>query len=448
MRAREAWRHAHGWTLQETADRINACPARQGAAVAADASLVGKWEKWPGPSSRRPTLAALSALADAYACEIEQLLDLVDRRALPESDQRIVRHAPSVARADATPSAPTPAGVTDLAGAELVHAAAQESALWAAWAEATNVGDIAIDQLMADTRALSADYLVADPAQVFARTRRLRDRVFSLVEGRQHPRQSRDLYVVAGYLCTLLAWMSSDLGQLRDAETQGRAAYLCAELAGHCELSAWVLSTRSKISFWDGRFQDALAYARRGAALRPEGTVGALLACQEADSWSQLGAKAEALSALARATDNHPGLDDEIGGLFSCPEARLANYATAIRQRLGDPAGALRVADSAMEIQPAHSYGTTAQMRIAAAFAHISLGSPDGALETVRPVLALASDHRLEPVTRRMRELAAALARSPVTSAAPAVALQTEIESWCADSAPRRLALSPGEGPG
>ncbi|MET8677358.1 helix-turn-helix transcriptional regulator [Streptomyces sp. NPDC004647] len=451
MRPREAWRHAYGWTLQEAADRMDGVTAHHpGEAVAADASLVGKWEKWPGPSGRRPTLAVLGVLAETYGCPIEQLLDLEDRRALPDSDRRLLRHtAPAPAAYQSQPAAaPTQ---TEPVGADLIRVAADESAAWAAWAEASNVGDIALEQLMAEARALAVDYLTDDPAPLFVRTRKLRDRTFALLEGRQHPRQSADLYVAAGYLCGLLAWMSSDLGQLRDADTQGRTAWLCAELAGHVELRAWVLSTRSKVAFWDGRLRDAINHARRGAMYHPTGTVGILLACQEADAWSQLGAANEARTALIRASearDNLAGTDD-IGALFSCPEYRRANYATAVQLRVGDPASAIREAEEAITTQPFHSYGTTAQMHIAQACAHMELRSPDGAAEALRPVLALAPDHRLDTVTRRMQELAAAMARSRTADGAPAVALQGEIEAWCTDSAPRNnFVLSSGEGPG
>src|SRR2546422_2197658 len=75
MRPREAWRHAHGWTLQETADRVNALGAhRPGEAVSADASLIGKWEKWPSGATRRPNLTFFSLLAEAAGCDIEDLL--------------------------------------------------------------------------------------------------------------------------------------------------------------------------------------------------------------------------------------------------------------------------------------------------------------------------------------------------------------------------------------
>ncbi|MEV0220324.1 XRE family transcriptional regulator [Streptomyces sp. NPDC050704] len=454
MRPREAWRHAHGWTLQETADRINQVSTqRPGEAVAADASLVGKWEKWPGPSSRRPTLPVLLAMTDVFACRVEDLLDLDDRRALPEGDLRMLNRPGAVPYPEDDP-APAPSTNPSAAstGTELVSLAADESASWAQWAETSNVGDIAIEQLMADTRVLASEYLTSDPVRLFGRTRSLRDRVFALLDGRQYQQQSVDLYAVAGYLCGLLAWMSSDFGQLRAADTQGRTAWLCAELAGRDDLRAWVLSTCSKIAFWDGRLRDAVNHARRGASCRPSGTVTVLLACQEADAWSQLGAQDEALAALAcaeRARDTVTG-DDDVGGIFSCRPARQGNYAAAVQLRLGRPADALRAADHALRLlvaEPVRAYGTEAQIHISQAAAHLTVGEAEGALEALAPVFALPPDHRLVPVARRLGELPLDAGR-PHTGGSASVGLRAAVEEFCLDSAPRQLALSPGEGAG
>ncbi|MFG2386375.1 XRE family transcriptional regulator [Streptomyces avermitilis] len=449
MRPREAWRHAHGWTLQETADRITqASTTRPGESVAADASLVGKWEKWPGPSSRRPSLPVLTAMAEAFACGVEDLLDLEDRQVLPQADLHLLTHRPPTV-GPPTPRAPVVAP-QEPTGTDLVRLAADESATWAQWAEASNVGDIALEQLMAETRSLASDYLTSDPVPLFVRTRALRDRVFALLEGHQYPRQSADLYAAAGYLCGLLAWMSSDLGLLRNADTQGRTAWLCAELAGRNELRAWVLSTRSKVAFWDGRHREAINFARHGATYNTMGTVAVLLACQEADAWSELGTRDEALTALARAQDARAAMsgEDEVGGIFACQPARQENYAAAVQLRVGRPADALRSADNALAllaVQPVRAYGTEAQIHISQAAAHLANGEAEGAVESLAPVLALPPDHRLEPVTRRLSELCASVSR-PYASGTATVGLWQAVEEFCVDSAPRHLALSPGEG--
>ncbi|MCW8101689.1 helix-turn-helix transcriptional regulator [Streptomyces tauricus] len=452
LRPREAWRHAYGWTLQEAADRITqASIQRVGESVAADASLLGKWEKWPGPSSRRPSLSVLFAMAEAFSCRVEELLDLEDRRALPEADLHLLTHRPSIPERSETPTMMASINlIPEPAGTVLVRLAADESATWAQWAESSNVGDIALEQLMAETRSLASDYLTSDPVALFVRTRALRDRVFALLEGHQYPRQSTDLYVTAGYLCGLLAWMSSDLRQLRDADTQGRTAWLCAELAGHNNLRAWVLSTRSKVAFWDGRLREAINFARLGATYCTTGTVAVLLACQEADAWSELGAQEEALASLVRAKEARTATscEDEIGGIFACQPARQENYAAAVQLRLGRPADALRSADSALAllaVQPVRAYGTEAQIHISQAAAHLATGEAEGAFEALAPVLALPPDHRLEPVIRRLSELCTAIHR-PFAGGTAAVGLRQAVEEFCSDSAPRHLALSPGGG--
>lgn len=447
MRPREAWRHARGWTLQTAADRITEA-ALSTSPVAADASLTAKWEKWPSPSARRPSVPVLLAMATAYGCEAAALLDIDDRRALPDSDLRaLVRPAPIEPEFQPVPATqPGPPDPDDL-----VRLAADESATWAQCAEASNVGDIALEQLLAEIRALAGDYLLSDPTSLFLRTRRLRDRVFGLLEGHQYPRQSTELYAAAGYLCALLAWMSSDLGQLRDAGTQGRTAWLCAELAGHNALRAWVLSTRSKVAFWDGRVRDAVAYARHGATYRSSGTVGVLLACQEADAWSVIGAHDEALGALGRADDARAAQvgTDEVGGIFSCQPSRQDNYTAAVHLRGGRAAEALRATHSALAllaVQPVRAYGTEAQIHISQASAHLTTGEIDGAREALAPVLAMPPDHRLAPVARRLSELSAVIDHS-AGGGARTVGLRSAITEWCADSAPRHLALSPGSTP-
>ncbi|PBC72384.1 hypothetical protein BX261_7257 [Streptomyces sp. 2321.6] len=447
MRPREAWRQAHGLTLQAAADRISDLGgSRRGVEVAADASLVAKWEKWPAPSGRKPSPQVLVMLAELYGCDAADLLDYDDRRALPPADLQVLEHRPAPAPPPSPLLAPPPSAV-EPQGAALVEAAADESAAWAMWAESSNVGDLACEQLLANTRSLARAYLAADPPlRVFAAARGLRDKVFALLEGHQHPRQTRELYVLAGYLCGLLAWISSDLGETYQADTHGRTAWLCAELADHDGLRAWTLSTRAKVALWDGRMREAVTHARRGASRRPPGTVGVLLACQEADVWARLGATGEAQEALTRVEEARAAqdADDDIGGLFSCDDFRRVNYTTGVQLRTGGAATARDEAAAALALPTRRAYGTEAQMRITLATAHVTLGHPEGALEALQPVLALAPEQRLAPVAARLREFAGDVARSPMADGRATSHLQAAVEHWCLESAPRRFALPPG----
>ncbi len=95
MRARASWRHAHGWSLKQAAERITACAAQagvdpDGTTVAMTGPHLCEVESWPGygsaPAGRRPTLYLLSLLATAYDCAIADLLDLADYEHMRPAD--------------------------------------------------------------------------------------------------------------------------------------------------------------------------------------------------------------------------------------------------------------------------------------------------------------------------------------------------------------------------
>ncbi|MEE1820830.1 XRE family transcriptional regulator [Streptomyces sp. BE20] len=441
LRPREAWRQAHGWTLQEAADRFHRVAGASG--PAADASLVGKWEKWPDSAGRRVTLPVLTVLAELYGATLEGLLDLEDRRALADSDLRMLQHhqggaAPVVVVAAAPVPAPSPVQAVPPAGTDLVRAAAQESADWARWAEATNCGPIALEQLGADTQNLARAYLMAeDPLHVFGQTKRLLNGVWDLLYGHQRPQQRRELFTVAGYLMALMSWMTSDLGHRAQAETHARGALLCADSADDPGLYAWVASTRSKLAFWDGQFRQAVQYAQLGASYRAPGTVTVLLHCQLADAWAEVGARTEALGALGQAEDAaaHDQADpfhDQVGGLFSCTTGRHANYASAVHLRGGSASNALVHADrglASLQQQRVRAYGTEAQLHITRAGAHLLARNPEGVLDAVGPLLSLPAEHRTAPVRRRLRDLARDTAASPMGDSAAGLHLQDAVET-------------------
>ncbi|MCX9192663.1 hypothetical protein C3Y87_14820 [Carbonactinospora thermoautotrophica] len=302
---------------------------------------------------------------------------------------------------------------------EMIMSAADESAEFGAWAEASNVGDNTLEQFDAEIRHLASLYLQTSPLPLFHRTVRLRDRAFDLLEGHQHPSQTRDLYLIAGQLCALLAWMSGDLGQPAAAETQGRTAWVCAERAGHDGLRAWVLSTRSKTAFWAGRYHEAIRFAQRGQEYAPTDTAAVMLACQEADAWAELGdaqAAKDALERVQRARDqvNSP---DHIGGLFSCGPARQANYAAGVLLRMGEPDAAIREADRALaqfRSGEQRAYGTEAQTHISRAAGYLMTRQPDpeGSAEALAPLLALPAEQRLDTIVKRLQQVNRLLAHA------------------------------------
>jgi len=98
MRPRAAWREAYGWSLQDTADRINSFRGNTGldpgAIAAMTAPHLSEYENWPGhrpePSGRRPTPYLLAVLAAVYDCAVADLVDLSDREHLRPADLLIL----------------------------------------------------------------------------------------------------------------------------------------------------------------------------------------------------------------------------------------------------------------------------------------------------------------------------------------------------------------------
>ena len=98
MRPRAAWREAYGWSLQDTADRINEFRGDTGldpgGLAAMTAPHLSEYETWPGhrpePSGRRPTPYLLAVLAAVYDCAVADLVDLADREHLRPADLLIL----------------------------------------------------------------------------------------------------------------------------------------------------------------------------------------------------------------------------------------------------------------------------------------------------------------------------------------------------------------------
>ncbi len=166
--------------------------------------------------------------------------------------------------------------------------------------EASNVGAETLDQLIDDVRRLVVAYQQQPLPTLLGDLVDTQDRAFGLLEGRQRPAQARDLYLIAGIACGMMAKASHDLGAPHDAMTQARAGYACADNAGHDGLRAWIRGLQSLITYWSGRLEDSVRYAQLGAeaAARSRGTASVWLA----------GSEARSLAALSRLEDAHAAL--------------------------------------------------------------------------------------------------------------------------------------------
>lgn len=305
-----------------------------------------------------------------------------------------------------------PATSTEDVQAVLVSAA-DESARLLAWAEASNIGELTVEQMHSEIRWMTSNYLRVPTLPLFARARTIRDQAFALLAGRQKPDQSRDLYATAGWALTMLAWISVDLGRSDAADTHARTAWVCAANADHHGLRAWVRATQHTAAFWEHRFLDAARYAADGLRYATTGSAEVFLASAHALDLAKTGHGDDARTALARAhaaAETRHQADDELTGPFTCSVDRAGGFWSDVHLALGQPAAALAEADRAVAtferaLAEKRNPGSERMARVQQVRAHLALGQFDGAAETLLPVLATAPEHRVRPLLQRLTEV-------------------------------------------
>ena len=288
--------------------------------------------------------------------------------------------------------------------------------------EASNVGAETLDQLVDDVRRLVVAYQQQPLPTLLGDLVDTQDRAFGLLEGRQRPAQTRDLYLIAGIACGLMAKASHDLGALHDAMTQARAGYACADNAGHDGLRAWIRGLQALITYWSGRLEDSVRYAQLGAeaAARSRGTASVWLASSEARSLAALSRIEDAHAALDRATEARERVEpdelDSLGGLCTFSRPRQLYYA-ADALAWGGETEANHTERLALEALDAYSgaseedraFGDEAGACSALTVARVLLGEIDGATEALTPVLELPPPKRIHGIVTSVEHVRTAL---------------------------------------
>lgn len=302
---------------------------------------------------------------------------------------------------------------------QLISMSADRARNFLAKAEATNIGPETIDQLADDVRRLA----VASQQQPFPLLLQdlveTQDRAFGLLEGHQKPEQTRELYLMAGIVSGFMAKASHDLGASHDALTQARAAYACADNAGHDGLRAWIRGLQSLITYWSGRFDDSVRYAQLGAdaAERSRGTAGVWLPSSEARSLAALNRLDEARVALDRATEareqTQPDELDELGSICTFSRPTQLYYA-ADALAWGGPAEAAQAERLAMDALDALAaapvadqggFGNEQGARCDLAVARLLRDELEGAVEALAPVLDLPAERRQQGIVRSVERV-------------------------------------------
>jgi hypothetical protein len=324
-----------------------------------------------------------------------------------------------------------------------VSMATRRAARFTTFAEIDNVGPEAIAQLQDDVVHLAKAYIHEPLVTIMSELLSEQEIVFRLLEGKQKPTLSRDLYLLAGVVSGMIAKASHDLGRSHEAMTHARTLYVCADNADHNGLKAWGRGLQSLIAYWAGRPQEAVRYAQSGAehAANVTGSVAAWLPASEARAWALMGMRDEAAEALGRAADRRAAYQpddlDAIGGLLGFPAARQSYYAAGTWVYVpGEHQRAQSEALSALdqfENGPAddRSFSDEAGARADLALARVHAEQIEGAQEALAPVLALGPERRIGGIVASAARVHHALGTRRYATAPAARDLREGIESFC-----------------
>lgn len=401
--------------------------------------IAGDVRTAPRPSQRRVarlfwgyTMSELLAPAPAALAQVaDQLVGGLPTAGAPVAD---------LARTSS--SQDEPSGSTSTLERQ-VAMATRRAARFATFAEIDNVGPEAISQLQDDVVHLANAYIHDPLAVIMGDLVEGQETVFRLLEGKQKPALSRDLYLLAGVVSGLIAKASQDLGRFHEAMTHARTLYVCADNADHQGLRAWARGLQSLIAYWAGRPQEAVRYAQSGAeyAVNVTGSVASWLPALEARAWAMMAMANEAGHALRRATDRQAAHDpddlDAVGGLLAFPQAKQSYYAAGTYVCLdGEQERAQSEALSAINLfENGHpqdrSFSDEAGAHAELALARVNSGHVDGAREALAPVLALEPERRIGGIITSAGRVHHALRGGRHTGSPLARSLREEIESFC-----------------
>jgi len=328
----------------------------------------------------------------------------------------------------------------------LLWQAAHASAALSATAEAKRLGPTTLDHARDDLRRLTTDYVVtSDLPQILVEALLLRDRLAGLID----QSDARELHVMMGATCLLLASISHDAGESEAGMMQARSAETFADLARHPELLGWVLCTKAMIDLWRHRPAEVLAHAGRGEAIALSGSAGLRLKGLHVRALAQLNRKAEA-AALMRHIEHAPsatsrsGSMADYGSLFSFPDTRQLYYAAVSHAHLGDYAAVEQCVEAVGHDDQPPVSGTWpvswALSRSYLALARLdhkgTTGGPEAAAQALTPVLSLPEVQRINQLGQVLTDIDRRLKATAFRNSPSAKALREAIGEFRRSTTP------------
>lgn len=313
------------------------------------------------------------------------------------------------------------------------------------------IGDFTFGQLRAEVMRLSRQMDAGPPLPAFLDVRRVRDRIYTLLDRRLWPGEQSNLYFLLGCINGLMGAAADQLGYLDAAEELLRAGWTYASIIGHDPLRGMLRMELSSVMYHRGRYSESRDMAAEGLRHASRRSPSAELHVHHARAAARLGDldAARQSVALAHAARDSEYTDDllDIGGNFAV--SRATHHAQAGRG-LTDASGA--GGDAAAELEQAIGLydagpGPGEEFWFAGkpiagvnlALVRLRSGALDAAAAALEPALALPAEQRISDITARLADVRAELA-TPIFRGSPqARDLGTHIETFTREAVPTAL---------
>jgi transcriptional regulator with XRE-family HTH domain/tetratricopeptide (TPR) repeat protein len=305
------------------------------------------------------------------------------------------------------------------------------------------IDPLIFEQFFDEVRRLSVLYNSSTAGvdrQILEKATLLRSALQKLATVYHRPSQVSDIYLMTGILSGICAYACLDLGYPEEAIAQSRASFMTGEVIGHDGLRAWAMGTSSLIARFQGRYTDALDYARRGIPYATTGTALVRLRCGEGQTLAHMGDSANAIHYLnlAKEARERVASPDVVDGLFSFSETKQTYYSGSSLQWLPGASNAKAAeAESERAIKMFQEAGSEAPSSGDELLAHIYLGNSrltlgeiEGSMQALRPVLDLPLSERNSWQGKRMRQVALRLERGSFSDSRLAADARDEISAF------------------
>ena len=320
--------------------------------------------------------------------------------------------------------------------------AAHEGSDHAERAEEHGIGEATLEQLRADLVRLSRLADTGEPVPLFTEMRRVRGRIYRLLDRRLWPREQTDLYFLLGCLNGLMGITANWLGYPDSAEELNRAGFAYANAIDHRPLMAVLRDELAFYAYGRGRFDESRDLALSGLRYVSTGPHGARLHICYARAAARLGDADAARQAVLDADEarDREYNDEllEIGGVYLISEAThhgeagaaLTATAATGREAAAELERAIGLYDQGPRQGEDHWFAGKPLAGIDLAVVRLRSGALDAAAAALEPALSLPAAQRISRVTTRLAAARDELAAPVFRDSALARDLGDQIEEF------------------